>query len=226
MHGVQNLGLEARRGGVRHRVGGDDLWIVVPLEDEPMVVSVPLDAKPGHLPALDGTQLLDVELGSGSTVRVRAVGDNRYRPEDIWRIGGVRCPPNTDEGRHVIFHATGRRGGSVEEKPGEDCHGNGSLWIAGTTRDRRVVDLDRGLECGDGGGVAEDQVQVVSGVPAVRVRLAIAAVDQAQALVLELPDDLSARTFGFSPELLVWVDVRGVEIIVGDQALQRVHRNA
>ena len=107
MQGVQKLDLEARRGGVRHRVGGDDLWIVVPLEDEPMVVSVPLDAKPGHLPALDGPQLLDVELRSGSTVRVRAVEDKRYRPEDIWRIGGVRCPQNTDEGHHIIFQLPG-----------------------------------------------------------------------------------------------------------------------
>ena len=111
--------------------------------------------------------------------------------------------------------------------PGVDASVEGSFGIAGTTRDRRVVDLDRGLDRGDGGGVAEDQARGRWEPPAVGVRLAIAAVDQAQALVLELPDGLSARTFGYSaPTPLVWVDVRGVEVIVGDQALQRVYRNA
>jgi hypothetical protein len=39
-----------------------------------------------------------------------------------------------------------------------------------------------------------------------------------------------ARTSGFWPELypdpLVRVDVRGVEVVVEDQALRRIHRNA
>jgi hypothetical protein len=64
-------------------------------------------------------------------------------------------------------------------------------------------------------------------VPAVvRVRLAIAAVDQAQSLVLDLPDGLRTSAPEFEPEPLVRVERCGVEVIIGDQALCRVPRDA
>jgi hypothetical protein len=60
-----------------------------------------------------------------------------------------------------------------------------------------------------------------AGRPAVGVGPAIGTIDQAQPVILDLPNSLRASPSGFWPKLdpepLFRVEVRGVEIIVQDQ---------
>ena len=97
--------------------------------------------------------------------------------------------------------------------------------VVGTAGSPNVIDLDRGLDGGDGSGVGEGQDKVAFVLALVGVRLAIAAIEQAQPVVLDLRDGLSASTFYF-PDPLAGVDLRRVEVVVGDQAPCRVPRNA
>ena len=78
-------------GPLSDTVYGARTWIVVPLEDEPMVVAVPLHPLPHHLPELHRPQILTVELRDACAVR-GTVEDFAYHPEDIRWVSGVRSP--------------------------------------------------------------------------------------------------------------------------------------
>jgi hypothetical protein len=134
--------------------------------------------------------------------RLCAVADNKYCAEDISRHAHVRTPNHTADHPHVMQCAAGRRDGGIEERPGEECCGIGRRGAAGTAGSPNVIDLDHGLDRGDGSGVGEAQEEAAFVLALVGVRLSIVAVEQAQPVVLDLQDGLSAGTF-FFPDPLV-----------------------
>src|SRR6266849_4671053 len=121
--------------------------------------------------------------------------------------------------------APGHRGSGIEERPAEECEGKGLLRRgAGTAGGPHVVDLHRGLDGGDS-RVGEGEEEAAFVLALVGVRLAIAAVEQAQPVVLDLHGGRSASTF-FFPDPLVWVDLSSVEVVIEHKGLHGMRESA
>src|SRR5215510_9255659 len=224
----QPLARAARWGGIRQCVRGEDLEISVALEDEPMVVAVPLHPECHLLPALDRPQASGVEpraVLTGGVCHRGAVADQRDSREDIGREAHVRIPYQTNGRPHIMHVAAGCRSGGIEERAAEEGDGLAPQGIAGTAIDPYVIDLDRGLDRGDGSGVGERQEEAAGVLAMVRVRLAIDAVEQAQPVVLELHRGLSASPFFFADPLILG-ELPGVEIVIQHQGLHSIRERA
>jgi hypothetical protein len=78
---ASKLGLDARRSRVRHRIRRQDLWGIIALEDEPVLVAVPLHPQPHPLPTRNRPQIPEVERLAVHAPRVHTMDDTGSHPQ-------------------------------------------------------------------------------------------------------------------------------------------------
>src|SRR5207247_1514138 len=122
---TEELHLRARRGCVRHCVGGEYLRFSVPLKDKPMVGLIPFNPQSRFLSPFNRPHVLEVERCSTNAGLVSAPRDESLHPQDFLRVRRGGLAHNGNASKYVVFGTSWRRGGSVEKEPEEPCLGPG-----------------------------------------------------------------------------------------------------